>query len=257
MSIKVMTLVWDGFPGAGSELLAMLALADWCDDRGGSLYPSIKAVGDKIRVGENHARKILRKFEQDRFLAVVGNHFGGKPGTTREYRLNIVKLKSLADEANAKKEAEKAAKYGAKKAGDDQWEDVFATAPLQDTPIPQDGPTAPLQHRDGPPVAPQTPPLQVGLSTIDPPMEPEEIGFASFWSAYPKKVAKPAALKAFKSAKVKGEELAAMLADIAARAASDDWKKEGGKYVPNPATYLNQRRWEDGQAPAAEKVRFV
>lgn len=85
----------------------------------------------------------------------------------------------------------------------------------------------------------------------------EEIGFASFWSAYPKKVAKPAALKAFKSAKVKGEELAAMLADIAARAASDDWQKEGGKYVPNPATYLNQRRWEDGQAPAAEKVRFV
>ena len=179
MSIKVMTLVWDGFPGAGSELLAMLALADWCDDRGGSLYPSIKAVGDKIRVGENHARKILRKFEQDRFLAVVGNHFGGKPGTTREYRLNIVKLKSLADEANAKKEAEKAAKYGAKKAGDDQWEDVFATAPLQDTPIPQDGPTAPLQHRDGPPVAPQTPPLQVGLSTIDPPMEPPVLSSAS------------------------------------------------------------------------------
>lgn len=85
----------------------------------------------------------------------------------------------------------------------------------------------------------------------------EEIGFASFWSAYPKKTAKPAALKAFKSAKLKPEELARILADIAARSTSDDWTKEGGKYVPNPATYLNQRRWEDGQAAAAEMVRFV
>lgn len=86
---------------------------------------------------------------------------------------------------------------------------------------------------------------------------PEGIGFASFWSAYPKKVAKPAALKAWKAAKAKADELTSMLSDIAVRVPSDDWQKEGGKYVPNPATYLNQRRWEDGQAPAAEKVRFV
>lgn len=44
MSIKVMSYVWDGYPGSGSELLAMLAMADWCDDKGGSLYPSMKAV---------------------------------------------------------------------------------------------------------------------------------------------------------------------------------------------------------------------
>jgi hypothetical protein len=39
-----MSYVWDGYPGSGSELLAMLAMADWCDDKGGSLYPSMKAV---------------------------------------------------------------------------------------------------------------------------------------------------------------------------------------------------------------------
>ena len=175
MSIKVMTYVWDGFPAAGSELLAMLALADWCDDRGGSLYPSIKAVGDKARVGEKHARNILHKFMDGHYLAVVGNHFGGKPGTTREYRLNVRKLKLLADEANAKKETEKVSKYGSKKSAGDEWVDVFATTPPQVTPDPQVTPTAPLQFPDGSPVVPFTPPLQGSLSTIDPPEEPPVI----------------------------------------------------------------------------------
>lgn len=172
MSIKVMTHVWDGFPAAGSELLVMLALADWCDDRGGSLYPSIKAAGEKARIGEKHARNIMHKFEAERYLAVVGNHFGGKPGTTREYRLNVGKLKLLADEANAKREAEKAAKYGAKRSSGDQWEDVFATPPLEVTPPLQVTPTAPLQFRDGSPAVPSTPPLEVTLSTIEPSVEP-------------------------------------------------------------------------------------
>jgi len=72
-------------------------------------------------------------------------------------------------------------------------------------------------------------------------------GFARFWSAYPKKAAKPAAIKAFKAQKVNGE-IGNILDDIARKAASDDWTKDGGKYVPNPATYLNQRRWEDEAA---------
>ena len=34
MSIRVMSAVWDGYPGGGTELLALLALADWSDDNG-------------------------------------------------------------------------------------------------------------------------------------------------------------------------------------------------------------------------------
>ena len=26
---------------------------------------------------------------------------------------------------------------------------------------------------------------------------------------------------------------------------SGQWKKENGQYIPHPATYINQRRWED------------
>jgi uncharacterized protein YdaU (DUF1376 family) len=69
-------------------------------------------------------------------------------------------------------------------------------------------------------------------------------GFDAFWARYPKKTAKPAALKAFKAQKVNGE-LPDILADITRKVASPDWQKEGGQFIPNPATYLNQRRWED------------
>ena len=68
--------------------------------------------------------------------------------------------------------------------------------------------------------------------------------FAQFYEAYPKKTAKPAAEKAFKAARVNGH-LANILEDIERRKAGEDWQKDGGKYIPNPATYLNQRRWED------------
>jgi hypothetical protein len=79
------------------------------------------------------------------------------------------------------------------------------------------------------------------------PIQTEPVGFASFYAVYPKKTAKPNAIKAFKSAKLKTGEIDSILTDIETRKQSDDWTKENGKYIPNPATYLNQRRWEDGE----------
>ena len=70
-------------------------------------------------------------------------------------------------------------------------------------------------------------------------------GFAEFWAAFPKKVGKDAALKAFEKRKPDAELLNRMLAAIAAQAASEQWRKDGGQFIPNPATWLNQARWED------------
>ena len=78
--------------------------------------------------------------------------------------------------------------------------------------------------------------------------ETETDGFDLFWSTYPNKKAKPAAARAFKSAKINGH-LSDVLADIESRIDSPDWKKNDGQFIPHPATYLNQRRWEDQQAP--------
>lgn len=90
----------------------------------------------------------------------------------------------------------------------------------------------------------QSNPIQSKSNPI-PPNPPEGGGgvFEKFWCAYPKKIGKGAAEKAFAKAGV-GIEL--ILAAVNRQAATEQWQKDGGQYIPNPATWLNQRRWEDG-----------
>lgn len=71
-----------------------------------------------------------------------------------------------------------------------------------------------------------------------------------FWPAYPRKVAKASAAKAFAKIKPDEAELGRMLAALAVQKQSAEWQREGGQYIPHPATWLNGRRWED-EAPAA------
>lgn len=66
--------------------------------------------------------------------------------------------------------------------------------------------------------------------------------FESFWAAYPRKVGKQAAQKAFAKVSVPIETL---IAAVNRQKKSDQWSKDGGRYIPNPATWLNQGRWED------------
>lgn len=93
MSVKVMSLVWENFNRGGSEKLAMLALADWCNDEGGSLHPSISGISKKINVSESQARRIIHKFIDEGYLTVIANHDGGNPGQSRHYKLNVNLLK--------------------------------------------------------------------------------------------------------------------------------------------------------------------
>ncbi len=70
-------------------------------------------------------------------------------------------------------------------------------------------------------------------------------GFDEFWSAYPKKVGKDDARKAFMRRKPDDELLASMLTAIAAQRESQAWTKDAGQFIPNPSTWLNQGRWQD------------
>lgn len=101
MSVRVMALVWENFNRGGSEKLAMLALADWCNDDGGSLHPSISAVARKINVSEKQARRIIHKFIDEGYLLVVANHYGGDPGQSRHYNLNVSLLKTATTPVDA------------------------------------------------------------------------------------------------------------------------------------------------------------
>lgn len=80
--------------------------------------------------------------------------------------------------------------------------------------------------------------------------------FDAFWRAYPNRVGKDAARTAFDKRKVDDDLLTAMLSAISAQAKSEKWKKDGGQFIPNPATWLNQGRWmDDASVEQPQRVR--
>ena len=69
--------------------------------------------------------------------------------------------------------------------------------------------------------------------------------FESFWSMYPKKIAKANARKAWLKLKVDGPLYTEIMKGLALHKKSRDWIKDEGQFIPHPATWLNGRRWED------------
>lgn len=75
-------------------------------------------------------------------------------------------------------------------------------------------------------------------------------GFEQFWKLYPKKKSRKDALKAWVKLSPDADLQAAMITALANHCASRDWTKDGGQYIPNPATWLNGERWQDVLQPA-------
>lgn len=87
------------------------------------------------------------------------------------------------------------------------------------------------------------------------PPHPPKGGFEDFWALYPRKVGKQAALKAWSRLKPGAELTKAILEAVEYQKTSRDWARDGGRYIPNPATWLNQGRWEDELEDKPEKPR--
>ena len=70
--------------------------------------------------------------------------------------------------------------------------------------------------------------------------------FSDFWREYPRQIAKIPAQKAFAKIKVDDALMEKIMDSLYRAIESEQWKKDGGQFIPYPATWLNQRRWEDG-----------
>ena len=76
-----------------------------------------------------------------------------------------------------------------------------------------------------------------------------EASFERFWSSYPKKIAKPNALAEWEKLKPNEELLQKMLTALESFKKTEQWQKENGRFIPHPATWLKNRRWEDSIEP--------
>lgn len=66
--------------------------------------------------------------------------------------------------------------------------------------------------------------------------------FDTFWSNYPRKIGKGFARKSWLKLK---PDLKIVLEAVEKQKQSRQWESDNGKFIPHPATWLNQERWED------------
>lgn len=78
--------------------------------------------------------------------------------------------------------------------------------------------------------------------------------FEEFWKAYPRKVGKPAALKAYKKF-VKDPTTAEVIMNGLNRIVEDDFQYRENEYIPHPSTWLNREGWNDEAKPPKAKNR--
>lgn len=82
-------------------------------------------------------------------------------------------------------------------------------------------------------------------------------GFKTFWDAYPKKKSKGDAEKAFKAINPDDQLLGAIIAAVKKQLLSRDWQKDGGQFIPYPASWLRAKGWEDEDVSVQEERRIL
>ena len=82
-----------------------------------------------------------------------------------------------------------------------------------------------------------------------------DTAFEQFWAAYPNKINKGDAHRAF-------EEVRKLLPDnlverVRLKASTDNWVKDDGKFVPQPAKWLRNHGWEDGDCQGVSREAAI
>jgi hypothetical protein len=113
------------------------------------------------------------------------------------------------------------------------------SAPSQSHPVP-----IPSTSPDGeePPVPPATDAPPAAPKAIS---RRQEQGFDAFWQAWPKKEGKAKAQTAWARIRPDPDTIQAILDAIPRHQAAKDWPRENWRFCPLPATWLNERRWDD------------
>lgn len=79
--------------------------------------------------------------------------------------------------------------------------------------------------------------------------------FSLFWKDYPNKKNKQKALLCWKKLKPDKELQKKIISALLEQKKSEGWTKDGGRFIPHPSTWLNNKRWEDEiEKPKGVKV---
>jgi hypothetical protein len=230
MSIKIMQEAWEHAPVDQGTLLVLLALADNADEGSRTCFPGIhETIAPKTRLSPRQVKRCLAELSAAGIIEVRRN---ASPVRTNLYRIEPVS----------------------------KWRSAISSPP---EPIPEvtfaTGRSDTHVTSEVTPMSPE-PSVTVSepsvlcareqltlLSESQPPTKIER--FDEFWKVYPKKVAKPAARKAWDKAVRKVDPQVIIAA--AARYARSDQVERG--FAKHPQGWLNDERWTDGDLPPAAR----
>ncbi len=85
----------------------------------------------------------------------------------------------------------------------------------------------------------------------------KDANFRAFWNAYPNKTGKGSAWKSWQKLKVSDVLSKRIIASVEAHKNTRQWKNENGRFIPNPATFLNQRRFDDEVEKSSSESKII
>lgn len=204
--------------------LVMLGIASHADADGNNAWPTHATLALYASATERTVIRLLAELEQDGML-VIERHGGGTLRRTVEGRRpNLYSITAKGMDGNVTQLEPELGDIPSE-LGDigDELGDMTPRVACDDA-MGKSSPESPVESPR--PVSPH--------------------GFDEFWETYPRKVGKPAALRAFKAA-AKGprERTEAILDGLVTWCQA--WKRAGtaAAFIPHPATWLNQHRWND------------
>ena len=96
--------------------------------------------------------------------------------------------------------------------------------------------------------------LGAAAAKMKPTTGADSAGFDEFWALYPRKENKAATLALWASKKCSDDSVKVML-HLSACKDSDQWVRDGGRFIPMASTYLRQQRYLDAVDATSEQYR--
>jgi len=221
---NVVTLLCRPLRLSPAQKAVLMCLADYCHDDGKDWH-SIEAVTAWTCLGKSTVIEARRALEAEGIIVV--EKATGRRNTTH---LQLHRIRELVPQDQS------SSRTGPRAAPVQQMD---PTGPAAGQP-PVQQPDQPVQQPD-----PKHQEASVKHQRHVRRMNGDPQHFAEFYEAYPRKVGREEARKAFAKLAVDSDTLQQMLIAVHAQASRDDWRKDGGKYIPHPATWLSGKRWQD------------
>jgi len=266
MSIKVMSMVFDRYPAGGMERLLALAMADHASDDGTRIWPSVDELARKTMQSRSSVQRQIRQMVERGWLIRMKSATG-RPGLTNEYRIcprwiageadwqghRGVNLTPLSTTPRAEKE-----NRGVNLTPLCITAEVVHTG-VNLTPVSgaERGVTTvergvTTEQRGVIAVTPESSGTIKNHSPLPPGGGAD--GFDELFSIYPNGDNRAKAERRYRRLAPSPELQRTMRSAIEAQRLCRRWTKDGGEFVPEFATWLRNRRWEDQPRSAATAV---